>query len=338
MTEPATPLSQPATPAGHPGAVPVRPLPITGQRSERSAMGSVLVAIAILTLMDAGIKQWTATFGTPQILVMRYGAGFLVAGAIVAVLLVVGRLRLPGWGSVGRAAQRAVLVVMVAGFFFYALSVIPLAEATAIAFTAPLYIAVLGWFILKEPVAPQTWLAIAIGLMGVAVISSGAFGRGEAFSGALSGYIAAAVASLAYAGALVLTRLHAASDPVPTMIMLQSGFSAILALPLLALTLAGLALDGRPFVTPDAATLVFALGIGALGTIGHLFMAWGFKHAAAAKLGPMEYTSLLWAAFYGFALFGEVPGWRLFVGCAFIIAGTWIVMRGERRAAASTKH
>ena len=330
MTDILPPVQQPSTQAAHPVQVPVRPLPITGERSVRSAMGSVAIAIAVLTLMDAGVKQWTGTFGTPQILVMRYGAGFLVAAALVAVLLAAHRLPLPGRGSIGRAAQRAVLGVMVAGFFFHALSVIPLAEATAIAFTAPLYIAILGWLILKEPVGPQTWMALLIGLAGVAVISSGAFGSGQAFSGALSGYLSAAIASLAYAGALVLTRLHAASDPVPTMIMLQSGFAALGALPLLALTVAGLPVDGRAFVMPDAGGLLYALGIGALGTIGHLFMAWGFKHAPAARLAPMEYTSLLWAAFYGFMLFGEVPGWRLVVGCAFIIAGTWLVMRGER--------
>lgn len=293
-------------------------------------MGSVLIAIAILTLMDAGIKHWTHTYGTPQILVMRYTAGTLVAGSIVAVMIALGRLAMPAKGSLRRAFQRGILIVCVAGFFFYALSVIPLAEATAIAFTAPIYIALLGWVILKEPVGRQTWLAILIGFAGVAIISSGAFAQGNAFSGALSGYICAAFAALFYAGALVLTRLHASSDPVPTMIMLQSCFAVLFATPLLLLTFMGLAVDGRPFMMPDGFTVLFALGIGLLGTVGHLFMAWGFKHANAARLGPMEYTSLIWAALYGLLLFGEMPGWRLFVGCGFIVAGTWLVMRSEK--------
>jgi S-adenosylmethionine uptake transporter len=299
-------------------------------------MGSVLIAIAILTLMDAGIKHWTATYGTPQILVMRYTAGTLVAGSIVATMIALGKLTVPDLGSVRRAVQRAILIVAVAGCFFYALSVIPLAEATAIAFTAPIYLAVLGWVILKEPVGKETWGAILVGFAGVAVISSGAFaqsnGSDQAFTGALSGYIAAAFAALFYAGAMVLTRLHSASDPVPTMIMLQSGFAALLSAPFLVLVFVGLPLDGRAFVMPDGFTIVFALGIGVLGTVGHLFMTWGFKHANAARLGPMEYTSLIWAALYGLLLFQEMPGWRLFVGCGFIVMGTWIVMRGENKA------
>ncbi|MEM6381230.1 MAG: DMT family transporter [Pseudomonadota bacterium] len=319
----AVAATQAAHPAQAPVAEPATPAPV----AERKAMSSVLIAIAILTLMDAGVKLWTQSFGTPQILVMRYGAGVLVASVIVAFLLVTGRLNIPSLGSVRRGAQRSVLVVTVAGMFFYALSVIPLAEATAIAFTAPIYVALLGWVILKEPVAPQTWLAIAIGFLGVAVISSGALFGDGAFAGELVGYICAAIAALAYAGALVLTRLHAASDPVPTMIMLQSGFSALFALPFLALTIAGLPIDGRPFLAPDLQTLLLALGIGTLGTVGHLFMAYGFKHAKAARLGPMEYTSLVWAALYGYVFFAEVPGWRLAVGCALIVAGTWIVMK-----------
>lgn len=319
----------PVTQANHPGSVPVEPVAADAV-STRRAMGSVLIAIAILTFMDAGIKHLTTTFGTPQILVMRYTAGFLVASLVLGVLIWRGTVGWPGMGAVHRSFQRSLLITIVAGAFFYSLSVIPLADATAIAFTAPLYIALLGWLILKEPVSPRSWAAIVIGLVGVVVISSEAWATDDALTGALSGYVAAAIASLGYASALVLTRLHAASDPVPTMITLQTGFSALFALPLLGLTLAGLAVDGRPFVTPDSGALWLALGIGLLGTTGHLFMAWGFKHAPAAKLGPMEYTSLIWAALYGFFLFGEVPGWRLLVGCVFIVAGTWIVMRGER--------
>lgn len=309
-------------------ASPAAPVPFALASMQRRAMGSVLIAIAILTLMDAGIKLMTGTFGTPQILVMRYSAGFLVAFLVFLGLLFFGRVGLPTWRSMVRSLQRSIIVTIVAFCFFYALSVIPLADATAIAFTAPLYLALLGWIILKEPVDGKTWIAILIGLAGVGVISSSAFTNG--FTGALSGYIAAAVASFAYATALVLTRLHAASDPVPTMIMLQSGFSAVLALPLLGFTLAGLAIDGRPFVALNAGWLWLALGIGFLGTVGHLFMTYGFKHAPAAKLGPMEYTSLLWAGFYGFMFFQETPGLRLILGSALIVVGTWIVMRKEK--------
>lgn len=296
---------------------------------QRQAIGSVLLAIIILTLMDAGIKLLTAHYGTPQILVMRYSAGLLVGLVIFACLFAMGRIALPGWASVKRSFQRALLVTIVAGCFFYALSVIPLAEATAIAFTAPLYIAILGWFILKEPVAGTTWIAIVIGLVGVGIISTNALGE-SAFSGALTGYVAAAIASLAYAGALILTRLHAASDPVPSMITLQAAFSALLALPFMVLTMMGLAIDGRTFLMPDGDTLWLVLGIGFLGTVGHLFMAYGFKHAPAGKLGPLEYTSLIWAAFYGYVLFDEVPSWRMLIGSALIVAGTMLVMRRER--------
>lgn len=293
----------------------------------RRAMGSVLLAIVVLTLMDAGIKQLTVSYGTPQILVMRYCSGLLFAVVIFFWLFATAKLGLPSWKSVSRSFQRSLLITAVAGCFFYALSVIPLAEATAIAFTAPLHIAVLGWLVLKEPVGGTTWIAILVGLLGVAIISSTAFANDTAFSGALSGYIAASIASLCYAMVLILTRKHAASDPVPSMIMMQTGFAALFATPFLLLALAGFAVDGRPAVMIDMPTLWLVLGIGFLGTVGHLFMAYGFKHAPAGELGPLEYTSLIWAVFYGFMFFGEVPGLRMLIGSALIVAGTMLVMR-----------
>lgn len=302
-------------------------LPFALASMRRRAMGSVLMAIVVLTLMDAGIKLLTATYGTPQIMVMRYGAGFMYALVIFLWLFATTKVGMPSWRSVARSFLRSVVVTIVAGCFFYALSVIPLAEATAIAFTAPLFIALLGWLMLKEPVGGSTWIAILVGLLGVAIISSAAFMTDTAFSGALSGYIAASIASIFYALAMILTRKHAASDPVPSMIMTQSGISALLATPLLILTVAGFAVDGRPYVTPDMPGLWLVLGIGFLGTIGHLFMAYGFKHAPAGELGPMEYTGLIWAVFYGFVFFSEVPGWRMLAGSALIVVGTWLVMR-----------
>ncbi|MEM1288463.1 MAG: DMT family transporter [Pseudomonadota bacterium] len=327
-----TPSQVPQSPAqaAHPAAAPVRLKAISGQYSVRKAMGSVLIAIAILTLMDAGIKFWAESFGTPQILVMRYGAGALVGGVILLGLALAGHGQRISRGSVKRAVQRSLLIWFVAGLFFYSLSVIPLAEATAIAFTAPIYTALLGWVILREPVNARTWLAILIGLFGVLIISLGSLDTDGAQPGALSGYIAAAVSCVFYAAAMVLTRLHAATDPVPQMVFLQAGFSCLFSMPLLLLTLAGAPIDGRPFLFPSEQMLWLGLAIGVLGTIGHLFMAWGFKHAPAAKLGPMEYTGLLWAAAYGFIFFSEIPSLRLMAGCFFIVLGTWIVMRGER--------
>lgn len=304
---------------------------------QRRAMGSVLVAIAILTLMDAAIKLLTATYGTPQILVMRYGAGTLVGAAICLFLLVRGQVGWPGRDMLKRSMMRASVIVTVAGLFFYSLSVIPLAEASAIAFTAPLHTAVLGRIILKEPIHSKAWLAILIGLVGVAIIASNAFTGDGAPSGelrgALSGYVAAAISSIGYALSLIMTRLHAARDPVPLMVMLQSGFSALFALPVLALVMLGYPIDGRAFVMPDQQTLALVLGIGFLGTVGHLFMAYGFKHAPASVLAPLEYTAFLWAVLYGVLFFAEMPTLRMLLGSALIVAGTMLVMRRGRRSA-----
>jgi S-adenosylmethionine uptake transporter len=278
---------------------------------------SVLLAVAAFTLMDAVVKAETAHYLTTQVVALRYAFGFTFAVPLVIWTLWTGH-RITAQ-SLKANGLRGIVVVSTALSFFYAVSVLPLAEVIAITFLAPLFMALWGRLLLKEHVAPRIWAAIGIGFIGVIIIVGGRMGDGGTVSDA-SGIIAALSAAILYALANVLLRKQSAYDTVFVLVFLQTGVAFALVSPLAVF-------GWRPVL--EASWWNFALA-GALGTFAQVFMAWGFSRAKAAKLGVLEYTAFPWAAWFGYLFFGEVPGLEAVLGAGLIIAAALIANRPER--------
>ncbi|WP_350333477.1 DMT family transporter [Coralliovum pocilloporae] len=274
---------------------------------------SVAAAVSVLSIMDALIKDLSGTFTIAQIVTLRYGFGMLAAVPFF-IMLTSPRLSANAFRT---GFVRSLAIVATASSFFYALSVLPLAVAVTIAFTAPLFLVLLGALVLKEPITVQAIAGVFIGLLGVLLIMGPELVNGFGSEASLSGYLAALFASLGYAVALVLTRLHSSHDAPAAMVMVQTGFCALIVLPF-----------GISAWTPPA-TLDWgqALIVGCLGTFGHLLMAWGFSRAEASRLGPIEYVAFLWAIVIGYFFFGEVPGWWVLSGAGLIILACVVVAR-----------
>lgn len=271
------------------------------------------LGIFLLSAMDALIKGVAASHSTTQIVFMRYACGLPWAVLFFAAA----RPPLPTAEMVRAHGLRALLVVATAFLFFYALARLPLAEAITLTFLSPLFLAVLAALILKEPVPPAVLAAIAIGLAGMGVIVAGKIGGGV-FDAARALGIAAAVSSaLAYAANLVLLRKRAQTDPFGLIILFQNLFPMLFIAPFAWLV----------WETPDPASWLTFLGIGAFGLAGHLCMAWAFRHANAGPLGVLEYSALIWSAGFGYLFFAEVPAWTTWAGAALIVAACLAVIR-----------
>ena len=121
-----------------------------------------------------------------------------------------------------------------------------------------------------------------------------------------------------YALAMVLVRARARIDGIVTIVALQHLFPALI--------LAGPAAWAWAPLTGDLA-LLFCL-VGTLGVAGHLLLARALRSAEAARIAPIDYTALVWAAALGLALFGEVPGWATLAGAGLIVAGAVVASRG----------
>ncbi|WP_372426042.1 DMT family transporter [Salinarimonas chemoclinalis] len=281
------------------------------------AIRDAVLGIGLLSAMDAAVKLATASLPVVQVTFLRFAFGAFAIAAVVAWT----RPRVPSWETLRINFVRGLLVVATGLSFFTALSRLPLAEATALSFLAPGFMALFGALILKERVGARALAALAIGFAGMLVIvfGQGGFSRGFASGVTLDpiGVAAGLAAAVFYALAMVLVRARARIDGVVTIVALQHLFPA--------LVLAGPAAVVWEPLTGDLA-LLFCL-VGTLGVGGHLLLARAFRSAEAARIAPIDYTALVWAAALGLVMFGEVPGWATLAGAGLIVAGAVVASR-----------
>jgi drug/metabolite transporter (DMT)-like permease len=280
----------------------------------------VLIAVAaegLLTLMDALIKILSARYPVLQIAFLRYGFGLLGA-ALYATW------SRPGWPT--REATlynsiRAVLIVVTATSFFFALARLPLADAIALSFISPVLTALLGAMLLGERLDWRIAAALAAGFAGMLLIVSGQItgqmsGAGHNPEVAI-GAAAVLVSAVGYALNIVMLRHRATRDPLSQIVLFQNlGPALLLGPPLLWVW--------TPLTLGD--TALFAL-LGTLGVAAHTMLAHAFARIEAARLAPVGYVTLVWGVLFGALLFAEVPGLATLAGASLIMLGTLLTRR-----------
>lgn len=212
--------------------------------------------------------------------------------------------------------------VGVTGMFlgFAALARLPLADSTAISFTAPLITVALAAIILHEHVRVYRWSAVAAGFVGVIIILSGYVEEGapdRTLFGAGLQLAAAFVVALVSIQIRHMTR----TEPAATIVIYFSIFSALVSL----LTIP----FGWVMPTPLEATALLAIGI--LGGIGQVLMTESFRHADASLLAPFDYLSLIWALLITLVIFGTVPTGTMLIGASVVVAAGLFVIYRERQ-------
>lgn len=276
---------------------------------------AALLAVALLSLMDALMKGASLAVGA-------YSAAFLRAALGVA-------LAAPLWLVFGgRWPERAVLRVhLLRGVcgafmgltFFYALTKLPLAETIAISFIAPLVALYLAAIFLGETIRREAIVAAVLGLVGTLVIIGGKIGREPMGEDALLGLAAILFSALLYAGNLVISR-HQAQLAKPLEISaFHSGVTAVVL---------GLA---TPWLLrlPDAEAGLLIAGSALLTVTGMIAFAWAYARAEAQVLVPMEYSGFLWASLFGWLFFAEGVSATTVLGTALIVLGCWIAARRQ---------
>ncbi|HEY8381941.1 MAG TPA: DMT family transporter [Microvirga sp.] len=268
--------------------------------------------IAVLSVMDAVIKGMSVYYPTFQVAFLRFVCGAIIATGVILVMR-------PGWPSretVVANAMRSVVAVLTATTFFYALGQLPLAETLVLSFLAPTFVALFGMLLLKEPVDGRIVAALAIGFAGTLVVVVGGSGEGAA-ERSLSGVVAALASAVFYALSVVLLRQRAQRDKFMHIVIFQNIGPMLLISPL------GIAV----WETPTLPHLAWFMVMGVLGVMGHILMATAFAKSEAARLAPLEYTALIWAALIGYAVFSEVPTIATMLGAVLIVGSALITSR-----------
>lgn len=273
---------------------------------------AMLAAVALFSLMDAGLKGLSTEYPPFQVAALRGAASLpfvLVWAAATTGLRPLLRVRWPL-----HLVRGAFGVVMMATFV-YALRTLPLSTAYSIFFVAPLLITALSVPMLRERVGPRRWTAIAVGLLGVLVLLRPT-GEGLGTLASLAVLLAAAM----YAVSAITVRVLARTDSTQAMV--------VWLMTLLALGAGALAWPQWVPIRAEHAWLI--AGIGLAGALGQYAITEAFRLGEASLIAPLEYTALVWGVLLDLALWGVLPDAVTWLGAAIIVASGLYLLRRER--------
>jgi drug/metabolite transporter (DMT)-like permease len=282
-------------------------------RADRPFKGIALILASTIFLgtSDVTAKYLSGTLPSIEIAWIR----FLVFALIMVPAMVPGSpLHAMHTGRLGLQLMRGSALLASSLFFISGLRFLPIAEASATGFVAPLFVTALSIIFLSERVGVRRWLATAVGLIGVLIILR---------PGTSAFHVAAffpIVSALAWACTLVMTRMMSGKEAAITT-MTYSSIAGVCILSLLVPLV---------WVAPSWHDILFGILIGVASTAGQWIVVLAFRYADASVLAPFSYTQLLWVSILGFLIFGEVPDVWTVVGAVFIISSGLYTAHRER--------
>lgn len=243
----------------------------------------------------------------------------------VSIPVLLGWLALAG-GGFGRLrtrrlashAGRATVGMMGMLCGFTASILLPLAEATTLGFTTPLFAVILTALMPRERVGPWRWTAVTAGFIGVLVIAQ----PGQAPIAPLGAAAGLGSGLLVAIVAFQIRDLGKTESPV-AIVFYFALFGALLTLPFLPFTMT--AHSGRQWL--------LLMATGTIGTLGQLLITAALRHGAVASVIVMDYTALIWATLYGWLIWDHLPPLATWLGAPAIVAAGLIIAWRERRLA-----
>jgi len=275
------------------------------------------LGIATFAAMDAMMKGLATEMGTYNAMLWRTG----IAALLALSLFVLTRSTMPPRSSLKIHLWRGMVTSVMAYLFFWGLVYVPLAEAIALSFIAPLIALYLATLLLGETIGKTEVIASIIGLAGAAVIIFGKF-SGDYSAETAKGVVAILISAALYAYNLILQRQQALIAK-PIEISLFQNATVVSIYLLLAPFLAVVPLAEQW----PALTLTAVLGVSSL-----MLLSWAYARAEAKTLIPVEYTAFVWASIFGWLAYDEQLTLATLVGTALIVFGCLLAARQHPEA------
>jgi drug/metabolite transporter (DMT)-like permease len=285
------------------------------ERREHVPLGILyMVGATIMFAASSAVSKWlVASYPIGEVLFTRTAVALVTCALFImpATGFAVFRTR-----RLPHHVMRSVSQGFSQTFLLIAFSLMPLAGAIAINFSAPLFTTLISALLLKEAVGPARWLALIVGFCGVLIVTNPGT---EAFQ---IGALFALANTVLYASVTVGVRGMTATESAETLILYQlallTAFFALL-LPL-----------GWSSPTPiDAAWIVFN---GVSNAVGQYWWTRALHLAPASAVAPFFYLSLVWASLLGFAIWGDLPTLSLVLGSAVVVASGLFLLWRESNA------
>ena len=302
-----------------PAANPVASVRVARREDPLRGILLILGAVFFFSCSDAASKYLTGTLPALQVAWFRF--------VVFVIVMVPISVSVQGWAGL-RAKQpvlqilRAFGVLGSAVLFVVGLGMLPMAEATTMAFVSPIFVTALSIPFLGETVGIRRWAAVLVGLVGVTIVVRPGLG---AFNSAA---IYPILSALSWAVALVITRRTADADSPITALTYAAmvGFVVLTGI----IPFDWVAMGGRE--------ILVGVVTGVTSTLAQGLIVLAYRHASASLLAPFFYSQLVWSVGLGVLVFGNVPDLWTFAGAAVIIASGLYTAHRERIRAKERAH
>ena len=269
----------------------------------------ITLGTVAFALNDVLVKLLGKKFGPMELAFCRYSIGLIILSPVFFQMGLSGlKTRRPGIHFV-----RLIIACIAQLGVFYSVIHLYLADATAIAFSRPLFTTIIAVFLLSELVSKRRWVATATGFIGVLIMVRPGHDGFDIVT------IVALISACTFAIANILIRLMSTTEP-PNRILFyyHAGGAIIFLIPTITL-----------WQDPVGIEWALLAGIGIMTTIGMTGFIRAFSVGEANAVGPMEYVRLIYAGILGYSIFGEVPDYWTYAGALIIIIATLYIARDE---------
>ncbi len=205
---------------------------------------------------------------------------------------------------------------------FFAIKQIPLANATLLTYTAPLWMPLIAWVVTRQRVSRTTWLGAGIGFAGVILVLQP---QAHSFS---SGELAALAGALCLAVAMMSVRWLGATEPITRILFYYFLLSTVMSVPIAVL-------GWQPI---PARAWVWLICLGLALFFSQIFIVLAYRYASAEKVGPFIYSVIVFTALIDWIVWNHAPTLSMCLGMALVIGGGLVAVRAKAKAAAQSDH
>ncbi len=291
-------------------------------RRNATAFAVACIGIFTYSLMDALIKKLSLESGVYSAVLWRS----IAAAGLTGVVFVARGHRWPAGAALRLHVARGLAAGLSVLLFFWGLVRVPMAQSVALTFLAPLIALFLAGLLLGERIGRGAVFGSLIAAAGVGVIAAGQ-ARAGGSAELLAGSAAIVLASILYAGSLILLRRQAQiASPLEVTL-----FTSVV--------ISGVMLPAAPWlaVLPTPGQLPWVIASAVIGSASAFALAWAYRRAEAQLLSMVEYTAFIWAALLGYVVFRERVSGFTVAGALLIIAGCLVALRGAIAPAPQTE-
>jgi drug/metabolite transporter (DMT)-like permease len=298
------------------------------QNSTIKGVVSLCAGAFVFSMQDVLLKYVSGSYPLSEVIVFRTVIAVPILFVVVWWLGQLGALT----RNVGFLTTRAFLLFISYSVYFLAFPALPLADATALYFTVPLFVVVMAGPYLGEHSNWKVWSAVLIGLAGVIIVLRPGYGVFEPAA------LLSLLAGLTYAFSQLMARKVGtqASGPVLSFYQNFVFFLAAVSLALL-FQFANLPVPQhpslkflmRPWVYPTLFDALLMCACGFIAAAGTVLLANGYRYAAANIAASFEYTGLIWLTLWGWLIFNETPKLTTIAGAALIVTAGLIALLAQ---------